>query len=163
MHDTDAVYKRFYDDLFRRASSLVASGRVHPPVVAVLDDTGSACAVLTHEMKIEDRASLFMKMAAYPNAQAAALITETWYIDATNNPAEAMRFLALASQGKLHEYPEKQEAIVISILTTSRQAIMVCQIDRTTNSVQKAPFKWIDTSEALYTGAYVRPPQGRPN
>lgn len=164
MYDGDAVCRRFYDDLFERASSLVAKGKVHPPIVVMLDDAGTAIAVLTSEMGADERAALFKKMAAYPQAQAAALITESWYMDATRNPAEATRFLELASEGRLHECPDKKEAIVISILTPMRQAIMVCHIDRTTHSVQKAPFKWVnEESHASYTGRYVRSTQDKLN
>ena len=160
----DALIHRFYDALFHHAAHFVRSGQTHPPVIVALEPTGMAWASDTSDLDKESRASLLMSLATNPKFQAAALVAETWYADARDQGANVDEFLKLASQGRLRDYKGRREAIVITVLTIARQALMICPIDRATNSVHKAAFEWIHEDSAIaVTGTYIRPVHATPN
>lgn len=155
----EVLISRFYDDLFTKASSHVAAGKTHPPIVAMLLLSGEVLATLALGMSPDERAALFIATAEIPQVRASGLIMETWYAESTNNSAEDQKLFELVNQGRLSEYPGRKEAIVISLMTAQRQAVMICPIDRTNNSVQKAPLQWMsDGAKATFTGRYVRSP-----
>jgi hypothetical protein len=155
----DPMITRFYDELFNKASYHITAGKTHPPIVTMLLPTGAILATLAQGLSPDERAALFIATAACPQVCAAGLIMETWYAESTNNPAEDQQLLELVAQGRLSEYPGRKEAVVISIMTADRQAVMICPIDRATNSVHKAPLKWMskDANESV-TGRYIRTP-----
>lgn len=154
----DPAIRRFYDALFEQASRIVRAGKEHAPIIVLLHSSGATRAMLTADLSSEERASLFLGFAKDPQVHGAALIMETWYADETDIAANPS-LLQMVQQGKLCEYPGRKEAIVISIVTATRQAIMMCPIDRATNSVHKMPLQWLNEQSTLtYLGRYVRPP-----
>lgn len=160
----DPLIQRFYDLLFDQAARLVASGATHPPVIVLLEPTGKTYASNTAELSKEQRASLLMSLAVDPRFHAAALVAESWYADARHEGADVDQFLSLAQEGRLCDYPGRREAIIISVITAARQAVMICPIDRTTNAVHKPPFEWVGTDAAgSLTGTYIRPSAPTPS
>lgn len=154
----DPKIERFYDALFEQASRIVRSGKTHAPIIVLMHSSGATRAMLTMDLSSDQRASLFMGLASDPEVIAAALIVEAWYAEGCD-AASLAAALEMAQNGELSEYAGRKEAIVISVLTPSRQAVMICPIDRTTNSLQKAPFQWINEQAAnAYLGRYVRSP-----
>jgi hypothetical protein len=152
----DAEVIRFYDDVFEKASGVVKCGAEHPPILAVLHRCGMVFAVLIGQESGDERAALFKAAAAHSQVRAAALILESWYVEGGGTEQDSATLLEIANERKLHQHPARKEAIVISIMTAWRQALMVCPIDRKTNTLAKAGFEWIDQRRELITGRYVR-------
>jgi hypothetical protein len=152
--DTQIV--QFYDELFEVASSIVKKGEEHAPMVLILNTAGALRGLLLVGLDPDQRASLFFSMAARPDVRAAALVVESWYVEGDLTDAAHGAVLDLAIQGPLENHPERKEAIVISIMTATRQAVMLCPIDRSSNSLLKQPFHWLSEQSQLTAGRCIR-------
>ena len=152
----DATIIQFYDQLFEIASSIIKRGETHAPIVLALNTSGGVRGLSLSGLHPDERASLFFAMAARPEVRAAALIIESWYVEGAPTDSAVGSALELAQQGRLYEHPARQEAIVVSIMTSNRQAVMVCPIDRATNSLQKRPFQWLCDRPEHVVGRYIR-------
>jgi hypothetical protein len=160
----DPVIQGFYNALCDHASDIVSHNGSYPPVIILLERTGMTYAGHTPHLNSDERASLLMELASDPRFSAVALVSESWYADNRHEGADVNQFVTLAQQGRLRDYAGRREAVVINIVTAARQAVMVCQIDRSTKTVQKAPFRWLDqASELILHGAYIRPAHAKPN
>lgn len=152
----DAAIKRYYDHLFEKASRIVRQEKEHPPILVVLHNSGKTLPILTSEASGDERAALFKAMATHPDVLAVALIMQAWYAEGSKNAEENRELLEFAQERKLCEHPDRKEGIVISIMTATRQAVMLCPIDWMTNTVRKAEFEWTTECRGLFTGRYVR-------
>jgi hypothetical protein len=48
------------------------------------------------------------------------------------------------------------EVVMFNLLSPARQALMMCEIDRTTGAITKAPFKWLPDNTPI-SGPAIRP------
>jgi hypothetical protein len=152
----DPAILRFYDHLFIVASAIIKRGEEHAPIVIVISTAGVVTAKSLMGLQPDDAATLFKSMPAERDVRAAALVMESWYVDGQLADPESRTVLELASQGRLSEHPARKEAVVISILTATRQAVMICPIDRSTNTLQKRPFQWLTEGAESFMGRFIR-------
>jgi hypothetical protein len=139
----DGLPQRFYDVLFECASVSVKLGAEIPQMVIVLDASGKFRTLMPQAMPDDLCVSLSMEIAAHPQVRAVAYVSESW-VALAQNEAQAQQAEQLKREHRLDEYPDRKEAIVITLVTAKRQAQMICMIDRASHSVSKAPLLWLD-------------------
>lgn len=130
-----------YDDLFARASEIVATGEEHQPFLVVLKDGNEVGIMSLVDLPTETISS--MHRVAADHFAAAILITEVWTVEFARNEAK------LDENGEYvgppaSEHPNRTEAILFNVLTPTRQAMAFCPIDRSTRTLGKRPLNWLD-------------------
>jgi hypothetical protein len=127
----------FYTYLYNGAAAVVADKTEHVPMMFALLDSGGIAVIPTPGMTKSQMESFQEYLVQQPPIRAAALVFEAYGVR-VQHPEELPRNTSIAN------HPGRFEAVVISILTHGRQAFIQCEIDRTNDTLAKAPFKWMN-------------------
>ena len=143
-----ASLEAFHDHILAKAIEIVAAGgEVAAPMVFVLSRGGMLAIIPGGAFSKQSVATLQRDLAREPMVRACAVIFEAWvstYASKPENPVMPV------------DDPGRTEALVVSILTAGRQAMTMSPIERPSNTVQKAPFAWLDESDGKFEGRFVR-------
>lgn len=154
----DSKIRQLYDDLFETAAAIVKRGEEHRPILIVLNESDRLAVIAATGLSDQKKAEMFKTIAATPGTVAVVLIHEGWLVvpDPMNGKvvSEALR---LAAERRLAEHPQRREVVMFNLLTPTRQAVMPCLIDRTTNTLEKAAFKWISDDAKSAFGRFIGP------
>jgi len=140
----------FHDHLLDTSAKIIADGdEVHGPMIFILSRAGQV-AVIPPVGSKEGIARFQQAVVQEPMVRACALVFEAWM---STHPKEVDR----KSVPMPRDDPKRQEAIVVSIMTNGRQAMSFSPITRPANTLERAPFKWLDEIEgAKHKGRFVR-------
>lgn len=141
----DGVTQHFYDALVECASLSVKLGAEIPQMLIVLHASGKTRTLMPEAMPDDQCVSLSMEIASHPQVRAVAYVAESW-VALAQNAAQAQQAEHLLREHRLEEFPDRKEAVVITLVTAKRQAQMICMIDRASHSVSKEPLRWLDTA-----------------
>lgn len=127
-----------YDSAFVKAADIVATGQEHQPILLVGDGLGTMNVFGLAELS-KEAITLVHQRAA--QAGVALLIMEAWVAKIDKGDYDES---GEYTGPRPSEHPDRTEAVIFNVLTPTSQALAICPIDRTTNTLKKEPLQWLD-------------------
>lgn len=142
----------FHDHLLGTAARIVGTGQeLVSPMIFTLSKEGKL-AIMPPAGSKEAIARYQKAIVQDPMVRACAIVFEAWVSSYTKDDPRARP----ENRVEPRLDPAHTEGIVVSIMTAGRQALTISPIKRPENTVERAPFRWLDEGDGRHEGRFVR-------